>query len=131
MDAAVAALLVEAEVRRLISTYALSMDSRDIETCSGLFFDDAVLAVNGEEQVGGAAIRTWMDALAASPPGRHMTANTVVDAVGERATATSDLAFLRPADAGGWQVMVSGRYRDVVERRDGRWGFQRRDIDLR
>jgi hypothetical protein len=71
-----------------------------------------------------------MDALATSPPGRHLTVNTLVHPDGgSRAEARSDVAFLRPNDGGGWSTMVVGSYQDVVVH-DDTWRFERRVISL-
>jgi len=118
------------DVQRMISTYARTMDGRDIPSCAALFAEDAVIEVMGQRHAGLAAIRTWMNELAKTPPGIHLTANTLVQAAGEgEATAVSDVAFIKQVD-GAWRILTAGRYEDRLRRTDSEWRFVSRRIVL-
>jgi hypothetical protein len=45
------------------------------------------------------------------------------------ATATSDLVFLSLGKA-GWNVLLVGRYHDVLRREAGQWKFQHRRAEF-
>lgn len=113
----------------LLARYALSMDDRRLDDCLALFTDDAALTVNGNLTEGKAAIRDWMQTLAANPAGKHLTTNVAVTPHGaDRATSVADLAFLRRGDDGRWALYMAGRYEDDIVLRDREWRFARRDI---
>lgn len=117
-------------VQRTISAYARLVDGRDMANCAKLFTDDARITIMGEVHEGGVAIRAWLDGLAKSAPGIHLTTNTLVDASGrDEACATSDVAFIK-RDETGWKIIVAGQYVDTLRRGSGGWQFTSRTISL-
>jgi len=123
-------LAVDAGVRRTIAAYARSVDGRDMEACARLFTDDARIRVMGEEHVGAAQVRAWLEMLAKSPPGIHLTTNTLVHPRGgSEAEAVSDVAFIKQTD-GAWRIVVAGRYADRLRREADGWRFVERVISL-
>jgi ketosteroid isomerase-like protein len=117
-------------VQRTISAYARLVDGRDMAGCARLFTDDARITVMGEVHDGRVAICTWLDGLAKSAPGIHLTTNTLVDSSGgDDARATSDVAFIK-RDETGWKILVAGQYVDTLRRGSGGWQFTSRTISL-
>ena len=108
-------------VKRLLSLYATYVDSRQLDKALALFAPDALLVLNGEEKQGSSAIKAWIDTLANSPAGIHMTTNTVVtvdSARPDHAQARSDVGYIRKL-ADGWKVLAAGRYIDTCEFKNG------------
>lgn len=123
-------LKVDAGVRRTIAAYARHVDGRDMDQCASLFAPEARIAVMGESHEGAVAIRAWLNQLARSAPGIHLTTNTLVEMIGEgRASAVSDVAFIKRDDS-GWRIVVAGQYADELVESDGRWLFANRTITL-
>lgn len=119
-------------VRRLIAQYAAHVDSRRLDEAVALFAPDASVVVNGETHEGRDAVRGWFEGLFQTPPGMHLTTNTVVDidpAQPDRATAWSEVAYIRKLE-NGWSVMVAGRYEDVCQLSEGGWLFTNRTIEI-
>ena len=121
---------IEAGVARTITRYARTVDGRDMAACAALFTEDARITVMGETHVGSEAIKAWLALLAKSPPGIHLTTNTLVEPAGPgRATATSDVAFIKREEA-GWKIVVAGQYSDELVARGDHWLFASRTITL-
>lgn len=59
----------------------------------------------------------------------HYATNIVVDVQGDRATALVD-ADVTATDKSGRAMMLAASYKDTFARRDGRWGFTRREVTL-
>lgn len=117
-------------VQQTIAAYSRFLDGRDMARCAALFTPDASMTVMGQVHEGDAAIRAWLDSLASSPPGIHMTSNTLVEVLGaDEAAATSDVAYIK-RDEAGWKVLVAGQYVDRLTRGPDGWQFSSRVINL-
>lgn len=117
-------------IRHLIASYAAAVDGRDKEAALALFAQDARLNVMGQEIEGSDGVAGWIDSLFASPPGIHLTTNTVIQLTdASTASARSDVAFIK-RDENGWKILVAGQYLDTLVNRDGNWLFQGRKIVL-
>ena len=130
VDAVVARLVAESEVRRTIADYCQSCDDGRFDDYAACFAADAVVVLQGKEIVGRAAIRDWITA--GQPPekrGKHVTVNVLIDVDVDRgrATASTDYLFVAKRD-GKTLVTTAGRYLDVFVPADGRWLFARREI---
>jgi uncharacterized protein (TIGR02246 family) len=107
------------EIRGLLATYALTLDTDDIDGCLALFAEDAEFVVFGNTLFGPDQIRNM---LSRAPRGIHLTGATLVNVDGDSATVRSQVLFvdsttheLRPAI-----------YDDKVIRINGKWRFMRR-----
>jgi uncharacterized protein (TIGR02246 family) len=107
------------EIRDLLATYALTLDSDDIDGCLALFTADAEFIVFGKTLSGLDRVRKM---LTRAPRGMHLTGATLVNVDGESATVRSQALFvdsttheLRPAI-----------YDDKVIRINGHWRLTRR-----
>ena len=108
-----------ASIREVLATYALTLDTDDIDGCLALFTSDAEFVVFGKAWSGRDRIRKM---LTNAPRGMHLTGAVLVDIGGETATARSQVLFvdssthrLRPA-----------LYDDELTKTHGRWLFRRR-----
>ena len=65
-----------------------------------------------------------------TPRTRHVTTNVAIEADEEAGTAVSRAYFtvLQAVPGLALQPIVSGRYRDRFERRDGQWRFAERRV---
>ncbi|SNS13280.1 nuclear transport factor 2 family protein [Actinomadura mexicana] len=139
MDAEIEALRREVrwlrdheEIRRLLYRYARGVDRADLDLIRSVYapggtdrhgpFDGpgeefAQVVVSGAE-------KAW------DHVGNHNITNTVIELDGDRARAeVYFLAFHPHADNGSPELgVISGRYLDHLERRDGRWGIVRRVV---
>lgn len=123
-------LRTEIGVLRTIASYPRLIDARELDACAALFADDAHLDMLGNVFQGIEAIRPWMETLRKSPPGIHLTTNSLVEHVAPgRAAAVSDVAFIRNGEA-GWQIMFAGRYIDEFIDVGDRWLFTSRVFQM-
>lgn len=119
-------------VKHLISSYATSVDGRQREDVLALFAAGASVTLNGNTMDGNEKVAGWIDMLFQSPPGIHMTVNTVVDydpAQPNEASALSDVAFVRKLED-GWKVVAAGKYIDKCVQQAGEWLFSSRTINI-
>ncbi len=116
------------EIRQILARYCHHCDDADFGALVSLF------AADGEFVYGGRASRGSDELLAffekaqgrARQRGKHLTLNTVVDVVGDRATGLSDFLFIQLVD-GVVTPAITGRYRDLLVRREGSWRIARRE----
>jgi len=120
-------------IRNLLGTYCELMDAADWPAV-GALFAHAYLA--GPD---GAVIASGASAVAAmyergtklydgSPRTRHITANSVIDVVGDNATARSSYVVFQAVDGFALQPIITGRYRDAFVRDGGTWRFAHRQF---
>ena len=105
---------------RIVHDFCRSADQRDLERFMALWHPDAAWVtherVEGHDAIRAAILGQW-DAI---PEMHHWATNIVVDVDGERGQVESDVLLLvRLRD--GSRIRAARTYRDVVERRDGRW----------
>jgi hypothetical protein len=120
-------------IRYLLAEYCHTIDDgRDAEWAD-LFHAEATFILDGLGELSGRdSVRTFvngaLEALAANGIAgiNHLTYNTTIGIEGGRATATSDLAVMVPAQ-GAFTAIALGRYHDVLVREE-RWRFQERRI---
>ena len=120
------------EVRRLVADYSHGADKRDLDLFLSVWHEDAVWDVGsarftGRNQIGAAIQRQWET----QPFMAHWTANLSVDltAGSTRAVARVDTDTLTQLASGEW-LQSAGTYDDVLQLRDGRWGFVERRATL-
>lgn len=118
-------------IERLISQYAQSFDSRNVEALRTIWHPDAVLSMQamgtfeGIDAIIQAAHGFWKQI----PHMHHWMANPIIDIDDDRATAVTALdCLVTDADTGPTQV--GGIYRDRFERRSGLWAFAERSFEL-
>jgi hypothetical protein len=115
------------EIRQLVSRYAVSVDSRDLDTLVSLFVDDVQV---GRNSFGRTALRSsFEDSLSSVGVTILQVGTHVIDLVDDdRATGVVYCSGQVQEDE-RW-VHQSILYRDAYERRDGEWLFVRRVHEL-
>ena len=123
-----------AAVTALLAAYAERIDAGDFEGIGALLRDAVITTEDG------AVVATGADEIAAmyrattrrfadgTPRTRHVITNLIVepDPPADRVIASSYFTVFQATDGVALQPIIAGRYRDVVERRDGRWVFVER-----
>jgi 3-phenylpropionate/cinnamic acid dioxygenase small subunit len=120
-------------VRNLLGRYCELMDAADWQAVGELFASAELAGPDGR------VIASGSDAVAAlyrrgtqlhdgSPRTRHVTANSVVEIDGDRATARSSYVVFQGVDGFALQPIITGRYADSFARTDGGWRFARRQF---
>jgi SnoaL-like domain len=118
-----------AEVERLLSSYALLIDSQHIDDALQLFTEDCELVFMGVPARGREAVRyVFESAIARGRVGIHLPGPTLVDIESDGMSARTHQSFIFVPN--GSNSLLRGMYRDRVVRQDDAWRFQLRDIEL-
>jgi hypothetical protein len=119
-------------LERLIAAYNQAVDNRDEALLRSIWHSDASLLLGdafgnctGIDAIIESAHKNW----AQTPYMHHWMANPLIDIDGDHATGKVALdALITHSERG--TVQISGLYHDRFERRDGRWAFTERRLDL-
>ena len=121
-------------VQNLIATYAELVDDGDFAGV-GILLADATFTAGGGSVSGRDAIEKMLrDTLIVyddgTPRTKHVTTNVAIEVDEEAGTAVSRSYFtaLQALPDLALQPIVSGRYQDRFERRDGQWRFVERRV---
>jgi 3-phenylpropionate/cinnamic acid dioxygenase small subunit len=123
-------------IENLIATYAELVDDGDFAGL-GRLLADATFGGSGASVSGSDAIeQMFRDMLIVyddgTPRTKHVTTNVIIDVDEQMGTATSRAYFtvLQALPDLPLQPIVSGRYRDRFDRRDGQWRFAERRVRI-
>lgn len=123
-------------IENLIATYAELVDDGDFAGL-GRLLADATFGGSGASVSGSDAIeQMFRDMLIVyddgTPRTKHVTTNVIIDVDEQTGTATSRAYFtvLQALPGLPLQPIVSGRYRDRFDRRDGQWRFAERRVRI-
>ena len=115
----------------LIANYAEAFDTMNMELLASLWHPDArlLLGANGNSDGLEAILSQAQVNMKRMPHMHHWMANAIITIDGDSATGlvAADCLFYN-VDQGPLQA--SGQYRDVYERRDGRWAFVQRKFEM-
>src|ERR1700691_6241206 len=123
-------------IENLIATYAELVDSGDFAGL-GALLADATFIGSGAQVSGAAAIeQMFRDMLIVyddgTPRTKHVTTNVIIDEGAGTgtgtATARSYVTVLQARPGLMLKAIMSGRYQDRFERRDGHWRFTERQV---
>lgn len=110
-------------ISQLPSRYAMSLDARDLDALVALFVDDVDTGAEGQ---GREALKHWYDrVLRRFYRSIHLICGHQFDFVDAGHAIGSVYCRAEHEDGDGWFV-ITMRYDDVYERRDGQWYFVRR-----
>ena len=127
MSSEVERLLAYEEIRQLPARYALSMDTRDLDTLVSLFVDDVQV---GRDSFGRDALRASFETSLREVGITILNVGThVIDLVDDD-HATGHVYCKGEIQDGERWIHQAILYRDTYERRDGRWYFVRRRHEL-
>ncbi|WP_435405728.1 hypothetical protein MPNTM1_01075 [Mycolicibacterium parafortuitum] len=111
------------EIAELPSRYAMALDARDLDALVALFVEDVDAGAQGN---GRDALKRWYDkVLRKFYRSIHLICGQTVDITDATHATGSIYCRAEHEDGDGWYV-ITMRYDDVYERRDGRWYFVRR-----
>jgi 3-phenylpropionate/cinnamic acid dioxygenase small subunit len=123
-------------IENLIATYAELVDDGDFAGL-GRLLADATFGGSGASVSGPNAIeQMFRDMLIVyddgTPRTKHVTTNVIIDVDEEAGTAVARAYFtvLQALPGLPLQPIVSGRYRDRFDRRDGQWRFAERRVRI-
>ncbi|WP_136245107.1 nuclear transport factor 2 family protein [Mycobacterium intracellulare] len=108
-----------AAIRDLIAGYALALDAGDVDGCVRLFASDGEFLAYGRTFAGHDGIAGMFRAAAR---GLHLTGVSRITVDGDRASARSQVLFVRCGDL----QLRPALYDDELTRVDGQWRFARR-----
>src|SRR5690242_4571067 len=110
-------------ISQLPSRYAMALDARDLDALVALFVDDVAAGAHGS---GRDALKRWYDAaLRRFYRSIHLVCGHHYEFVDSDHATGSVYCRAEHEDRDGWYV-ITMRYDDVYERRNGQWGFVKR-----
>src|ERR1700722_10820413 len=121
-------------IERLIATYAELVDDGDFAAVGRLLSDATFTGSTGSVTGRGAIEKMLRDVVIVyddgTPRTKHVTTNLAIEVDEEAGTAVSRAYFtaLQSLPDLALQPIVSGRYHDRFERRDGQWQFVERHV---
>jgi 3-phenylpropionate/cinnamic acid dioxygenase small subunit len=121
-------------IENLIATYAELVDDADFAGVGMLLADATFMGGAGSVSGRDAIEKMLRDSLIVyddgTPRTRHVTTNVAIEVDEEAGTAVSRSYFtaLQAVPDLALQPIVSGRYQDRFERRDGQWRFVERRV---
>lgn len=121
-------------IENLIATYAELVDNGDFGGL-GALLADATFTGSGSPVSGAAAIEQmfrdmWIVYADGTPRTKHITTNVIIDADegAGAATGRSYVTVFQARPGLTLQAIMSGRYQDRFQRRDGHWRFTERQV---
>ncbi len=127
----------EAEISKLIFTYAERIDAGDFDGLADLFADAEITSEYGMSWKGrDEVLALYVDGTRryeddGTPKTKHVTTNLIVDVDEDAGTATARSYYTVLQAVPGvlpLQPIIAGRYRDRFARVDGRWRFAQRHM---
>jgi 3-phenylpropionate/cinnamic acid dioxygenase small subunit len=123
-------------IENLIATYAELVDNGDFAGL-GALLADAIFTGSGAPVSGAGVIeQMFRDLLIVyddgTPRTKHVTTNVIIDADESAGTATarSYVTVFQARPGLALQAIMSGRYHDRFQRRDGHWRFAERQVRI-
>lgn len=115
----------EYEIRRLIDGWSLWRDTGDFDRLAETWHEDGRMVTTAGETSAAEFIANARRAMEAGLDVVHINGGTVVDIAGDRAVAQTRVTLTQRTSIDGvlCDVECRGRFVDLLERRDGRWGF--------
>jgi hypothetical protein len=129
-------LVIESEVRRLLSTYAHNLDygkaDENAELLAAAKFNIAGTVVEGRDSIAEFLRTNLQYHVDDTPRTWHSVSNVLIDV--ESTTAASSICYFtvhQELPGLPLQPIVTGRYIDTFELHDGAWRFASREIEPR
>ena len=125
-------------IGRLLHKAACDLDDRDLDGMESCFTHDTTVVIEiqssgrSEPMLGRDALMSLVRARVAEQEDRrrHVISNMIIDPQGPNKANVSSLLTLISILDGQARVITTGCYRDIVEKRDGRWQIASRKIEL-
>lgn len=123
-------MIAKQKIAEVLARYSRGIDRCDIKTLLSVFWPDATADYGSGAQDAHQWARATVAALKRMRRTQHALSNILIEVDGARARAeTYCHAFHEldgDGDSGGLEMVVGGRYLDLLERRDGAWRISRR-----
>jgi hypothetical protein len=122
---------VSAGVGAALAAYTQALDDGRTDDVVATYCAEGSCDIPGlGSHAGHDALRAAYAKVAPRVAQRHLVLNTLLTAWDEHeARATSDVVFLLHTE-GAWQILLVGRYHDVLHRRDVTWRFHHRQAEF-
>lgn len=127
------------KIENLLYLYAEKIDGGDFDGVAELFAQADIVAPAHNSTVSGRdavlamyEYSTRLYADSGTPKTRHIISNVIIDmeAGANTARARSCYTVLQATESLALQPIISGRYRDELSKRDGKWHFSRREMHV-
>ena len=119
------------EIRELMAAYCQALDACRFADVAALFAEDAVWTTDYGEAKGRKAIeemfRSVVPVKGEGPQRKHYITNIIIKVDGDTAKSVSDYLIIRESGKDLIPVM-GGTYKDKWVKRDGKWWFQRKEL---
>ncbi|MFS8977883.1 nuclear transport factor 2 family protein [Cupriavidus necator] len=117
-------LLDRLAIRDLVENWALWRDAGDWERFATAWHDDGVMMATWFQGPAKEFIRVTQEGWAKGVSILHFLGGTTIDLAGKRAIVQTKMTISQRADVDGvpCDVVCTGRFYDLIEKRDGRWG---------
>jgi len=118
-------LLDRLALRDLIENWALWRDACDWERFRTVWHDDGVMLATWTQGTADHFIKMSKDGFANGVRILHFLGGCSIELSGNRAVAQTKMTIAQRAEVEGVlsDVVCTGRFFDLLEKRDGRWGF--------
>ena len=118
------------EILDLLGRYCLSLDAHDVEGWVECFTENGAFGDGERAVVGRKNLRAYAE-VHTRIGARHVTCSPVHDVADDGLTATGTASTLvTVATPRGFRVIMTGGYRDWLEKVDGRWLIARRWVEF-
>ena len=113
------------EIRELVQNWAVWRDAGDWERFASLWHEGGVMMATWFQGPAVDFIRVSREGFERGVRILHFLGGTAVDVSGDRAIAQTKMTITQRAQVHGVEVDVvcTGRFYDLLERREGRWGI--------
>ena len=123
MNPDLAVMIARSEITQVLNLYCRGIDRCDLESLARVFWPDAVCDYGSGSQ----NAMAWSEATVAALKGmlrtQHAVSNMLIDVDGDRAKAETYCHAYHEIEgkAGRTEMVVGGRYLDLLQRRDAIW----------
>jgi 3-phenylpropionate/cinnamic acid dioxygenase small subunit len=124
------------EIENLLYLYAERIDAGDFAGVASMFAHAEIRVAGSDAVTRGrdAVLHLYASTTRLSecgtPRTKHVVTNPIIEVDGDRATSRSCFTVLQQTPSLPLQVIITGRYRDELERVGGVWRFASREMVL-
>ncbi|WP_293903135.1 nuclear transport factor 2 family protein [Phenylobacterium sp.] len=121
-------VIAKQKIADVLARYSRGIDRCDIETLLAVFWPEATADYGSGPQNAHQWARATVAALRGMRRTQHALSNMLIEVDGDRARAETYCQAFHELDGddGGLEMVVGGRYLDLLERRDGAWRVSHR-----
>ncbi|MCR9106693.1 MAG: nuclear transport factor 2 family protein [Gammaproteobacteria bacterium] len=124
------------EIENLIYRYAELIDSGELQGLAELFATGEIISREHNTQISGTenVLKLYRNSCriyesTGTPRTKHLTTNVIIEKTGpDHAAARSYYTVLQSTESLPLQAIITGRYIDTFEKRNGAWTFKTREM---